>query len=153
MTNNLLSRMLCWIVVLCLIVGTLTTAALAAPAKVNPADTFAVSDAQGHAVRCARLKSGIQPGTLKGKQFTPLSDSLTKMRGKIQQTRNPKTLKKLKKALTEKKAYIKDVTGRCRDSGKRETSLEPLDRAMTREDVRSFLEKAGFGLPGRFALP
>ncbi len=119
------------------------------PFKVNPKDVFQVVHENGRVYQCAPRKGAIVAGTLRGKSFTPFNDDIKNLQKKVKRLGSGKAAKKIKKQIALKKTLMQEGNSRCRKGSNEEATLDPITRALTREDVRSFLEKAGFGLSSK----
>lgn len=133
----------------------LTNHAFAAPKpKFIPIDeAFSVTTPGGKSLTCYEDKKGkFHPGSGKGKKFKPDKDSLKKKQEKKKTLSNEgKSVKKIAQQIKEMKAELKENALLCQNGTKSKApigsaSMDPLDRAMTEEDVRYLFEKAGFGL-------
>ena len=111
-------------------------------------DTFLVTGSEGETVICAKVGKKYRSGKIKGTKFLPAVKKLKAMQQQLAQSpeaSSAKLEKKIKKFKKKTKASdLACATGGSSSPGS--TSMEPLSDSLTREDVRYFLEKAGFGL-------
>lgn len=124
-------------------------AAFAAP-KMPANNAFPVESPGGKHLSCYEMKNGsFVSGKIKGPNFVPASKELQKLKYKAQNAANKTQEKKAKSKLKTRKAEVKSENDLCKNGGggpQGTSSLEPLDRTLTQEDIRYLLEKAGFGL-------